>query len=203
MVQMVKNLPAMQETRVQSLGWEGPLEKEMATHFCILVWRIPWTEKSTVYGITKSRTWLRDWHFHILSNTCSGIFVVVVQLLSHIWLLATLWTVACQVSLSVTISRSLLKLMSLSWWCHPTILSFVVPFSSCLQSFPASGSFSMSRLFASSGQSIMNIQGWFPLGLTGCPRESQESSAGTQFESISYLALSLPYGQGTGLLEKT
>ena len=57
----------------------------------------------------------------------------------------------------------------LSWWCHPTISSSVVPFSSCLQSFPASRSFPMSRLFASGGQSIgasasvlsMNIQGWF------------------------------------------
>ena len=65
----------------------------------------------------------------------------------------------------------------LSWWCHPTISSSVVPFSSCLQSFPASGSFPMSRFFASGGQSIgvsastsvllMNIQDWFPLGWTG------------------------------------
>ena len=64
----------------------------------------------------------------------------------------------------------------LSQWCHPTISSSVVPFSSCLQSFPASASFLMSRLFASGGQSFgasasasvlpMNIQGWFPLGLT-------------------------------------
>ena len=43
--QMVKNLPAMQETWVLSLGWEDPLEKEMATHSSILAWRIPWTEK--------------------------------------------------------------------------------------------------------------------------------------------------------------
>ena len=42
---MVKNPPAMQETRVQSLGWEDPLEKEMATHSSILAWRIPWTEE--------------------------------------------------------------------------------------------------------------------------------------------------------------
>ena len=62
-----------------------------------------------------------------------------------------------------------------SWWYHPTISSSVVPFSSCLQSFPASGSFSLSRFFESGGQSIgasasvftMNIQDWFPLGLTG------------------------------------
>ena len=42
--QLVKNLPAMQETRVQFLGWEDPLEKEMAAHSSILAWRIPWTE---------------------------------------------------------------------------------------------------------------------------------------------------------------
>ena len=66
---------------------------------------------------------------------------------------------------------------ALSQWCHPTISSSVVPFSPHLQSFPASGSFQMSQLFASDGQSIgvsasasvlpMNIQDWFPLGWTG------------------------------------
>ena len=45
MAQMVKNLPAMQETQVQSLGWEDALEKGMATHSSILAWRIPWTEE--------------------------------------------------------------------------------------------------------------------------------------------------------------
>ena len=64
----------------------------------------------------------------------------------------------------------------LSRWCHPTISSSVIPFSSCLQSFPASGSFQMSQLFASSGQGIgvsastsalpMNTQDWSPLGRT-------------------------------------
>ena len=64
-----------------------------------------------------------------------------------------------------------------SQWCHPTISSSAIPFSSCLQSFPASGSFPKSQFFASGGQSIgasasasvlpMNIQDWFPLGLTG------------------------------------
>ena len=43
--QRLKHLPAMQETQVQSLGWEDPVEKEMATHSCILAWRIPWTEE--------------------------------------------------------------------------------------------------------------------------------------------------------------
>ena len=59
-----------------------------------------------------------------------------------------------QASLSFTISLSLLKCMSISWYCHPTISSSVVPFSSCLQSFPASGSFPMSWFFTSGGQSI-------------------------------------------------
>ena len=49
--QMMKNLPAVQETRVRSLGWEDPLEKGMATHFIILAWRIPWTkELGSLYG---------------------------------------------------------------------------------------------------------------------------------------------------------
>ena len=65
---------------------------------------------------------------------------------------------------------------TLNWWCHPTISSSVIPFSSCPRSFPASWSFSKSQFFASGGQSIgvsastsvlpMNIQDWFPLGLT-------------------------------------
>ena len=66
----------------------------------------------------------------------------------------------------------------LSRWCHPTISSSVIPFSSCPQSFPASGSFSMSQLFASGGQRIgvsastlvlpMNTQNWSPLGWISC-----------------------------------
>ena len=69
------------------------------------------------------------------------------------------------------------KSCPLSGWSRPTISSSVIPFSSCLQSFPASGSFPMSQLFTSGGQSIgvsvaasilpMNIQDWFPLGWTG------------------------------------
>ena len=82
-------------------------------------------------------------------------------------------------------------------WCHPAISSSVIPLSSCLQSFPTSGSFLMSQLFASGDQStgasastsvvLMNIQGWFPLGLAGlitcCPRDSQESSPTPQLEA--------------------
>ena len=71
----------------------------------------------------------------------------------------------------------------LSRWCYLTISSPATPFSSCLQSFPASGSFPMSQLFTSGGQSIgasasasvlpMNIQSWFPLGLTGLILQSK------------------------------
>ena len=50
MAKMVKNLPAIQETQVQSLGWEDPLEKEVATHSSILVWEIPLTEEPVVYS---------------------------------------------------------------------------------------------------------------------------------------------------------
>ena len=101
----------------------------------------------------------------------------VVQLLSPVQLFVTPWTAARQVSLSITISWSLLNSCALSWWCHPIISSSVVPFSSCPQSFPASGSFQVSQLFTSGGQSIgvsastsvlpMNIQDWFGLGWTG------------------------------------
>ena len=81
-------------------------------------------------------------------------YFAVVQSLTHVWLFVTAWTVSCQASLSFTISLSLLKLSPLIQWCHPTISSSVVPFSSCLWSFPASRSFPMSQLFTSSGQSI-------------------------------------------------
>ena len=57
----IKNLPAIQETWVQSLGWEDTLEKEMATHSSILAWGIPWTEKPGM-GSQKSRTRLSDEH---------------------------------------------------------------------------------------------------------------------------------------------
>jgi len=94
-----------------------------------------------------------------------------------------------------------------SRWCHPTISSSVVPFSSCPQSFPASGSFKMSQLFPSGGQSTgvsastsvlpMNTQDWSPLGWTGWislqSKESQESSPITHFKSINSSVLSFLY----------
>ena len=97
----------------------------------------------------------------------------------------------------------------LSWWCHPTISSSLVPFSSCPQSFPASASFQMSQLFTSGSQNIgvsastsvlpMNTQDWFPLGWTAgspcSPRDSQESSPTPQFKTINSLELSFLYSQ--------
>ena len=110
--------------------------------------------------------------------------------------------------LSFTISKSLLKVMSIELMMPSNHLILCCPLSSCHQSFPASGAFPMSQLFASGGQSIgasplasvlpMNIQDWFPLGLTvwspWSPRDSQESSPASQFKSINSLALSLLYG---------
>ena len=102
--------------------------------------------------------------------------VVIVQLTNHVWLFATLWTAGRQAILSLIISWSLPTSCPLNWCCHPTILCSVTLFSFCLQFFPASGSFPMSRLFTSAGQSFgasssasvlpVNIQGRFPLGWT-------------------------------------
>ena len=107
-----------------------------------------------------------------------------------------------------TTSQNLLKLMSIELMMPSNRLILCCPFS-CPQSFPASGSFPMSRLFASGSQSIgasasasasvlpVNIQTWFPLGLTGsslcCPRDSQEASSAPLFKSIHSSALSLHY----------
>ena len=122
-----------------------------------------------------------------------------VQLLSHVELFATPWIAACQASLSITISRSSCPL---SRWCHPAILSSVIPFSSCLQSLPASGAFPMSQLFAWGGQSIgvsvlasilpMNTQDWSHLEWTGWIflQSSPESSPTSQFKSINSSVLS-------------
>ena len=77
-----------------------------------------------------------------------------VQSLTCVQLFATPWITARQTSLSITNSRSFLKLMPIESWCHPAISSSVVPFSSCPQSLPTSGSFPMSQLFLWGGQSI-------------------------------------------------
>ena len=100
-----------------------------------------------------------------------------VQSLSRVWSFATPWITAHQVSLSITNSRVYSNSCPSSWWWHPAISSSVIPFSSCPQSLPASGSFPMSQLFAWGGQSIgvsastsvlpMNTQDLSPSGWTG------------------------------------
>ena len=112
------------------------------------------------------REWKYLWWLSIL-------YFLLFLLVTKSWLFVAPWTAARQAFLSPgACSNSCPS----SQWCHPTISSFVAPFS-CPQSFPASGSFPVSRLFTSGGQNIgasasatvvsMNIQGWFPLGLTG------------------------------------
>ena len=129
---------------------------------------------------------LRDQHFQVHSKdgkyllavktvTPNVYFLFVVQLLSCVRLFLTPWAAACQAPCPLLSPRACSNSCPLSQWCHPTILSSVTSFSSCPQSFPASGSFPVSWLFASGGQNIgasasasvlpMNVQGWFPLGL--------------------------------------
>ena len=117
--------------------------------------------------------------FIYVENHCSNITMVhVVQSLSCVQLFVTSWIAARQASLFFIISRSLLKLMSVSWWCHPTLSSSDTSFSSCPQSFPTSGYFPVSQLFPSGVQSIeasasasvlpMNISSridWFDLAV--------------------------------------
>ena len=148
----IKN-PAVQETWVPSLTQEDPLEKEMATHSSSFAWRIAQTEKPG--GLQSSQF---------------SLSVVSDSLRSHGLLHASL---PCLSPTPGACSDS----YPLSQWCHPATSSSVTPFSSCLQSFPASGSFPMSQVFTSGGQSIgasasasilpMNVQDWFPLRLTG------------------------------------
>ena len=111
-----------------------------------------------------------------LQSLIANINTFVAQSLSHVRLFLTPWTAACQVFCPSPSPGACSNSCPLSWWCHPIISSSVIFFFSCLLSFPASGSFPMS-CFTSGGQSIgisasasvvpMNIQGWFPLGLTG------------------------------------
>ena len=100
-----------------------------------------------------------------------------VQSFSHVWRFAFQGLQYLRLPCPSLTPGAYLNSCPLSWWCHPTISSCVVPFSSCLQSFPASGSFQMSQFFTSGHQRIgvsattsvfpMKIQDWIPLGCTG------------------------------------
>ena len=128
---------------------------------------------SAFFSISKS-----TWYWNNLLTQLPTLQFSSVQLVNCDWLFVTPWTAAHQASLSFTSSQSLLKLTSIeSNGCHATNSSTVVPFSSCLQCFPASRSLPMNQFFASSVQSIgvsasasvlpMNIQDWFPIEWTG------------------------------------
>ena len=117
-----------------------------------------------------------DSQFPAIAEWVSSVQFSSVQSLSHVRLFATPWLQHTRLPRPSLTPGVYLNSCPLSWWCHPTISSSIIPFSSCLQSFSASGSFQMSHLFASGGQSVgvsastsvlpVNIQDWFPLGWT-------------------------------------
>ena len=139
-------------------GSEDPLEKEMAAHCSVLAWKIPWMEEPGGLQSTGTQRGVHDWATYVQFSRLHE---------------SQHTGPPCPSPTPRAYSNS----CPLSWWCHPTISSSVLPFSSCPQSFPASGSFQMSQLFTSGGQSIgasastsvlpMNAQDWFPLGWTG------------------------------------
>ena len=123
------------------------------------------------------KCYVEEYRETLLRLSCSLVFSSV-QSLSHVWIFATTWITARQASLSITISRSSLKLTSIKSVTPSSHLILCRPFSSCPQSLPASESFPMSQLFTWGGQSNgvsalasvlpKNIQGWSPLEWTGC-----------------------------------
>ena len=144
----------------------------MAPHSSILAWKIPWAEEpgKSIISMVLGKWWYSTlFHLHLL-----------LLLFSRSVMSNSLWPNGLQhtrlpcPSLSPWVCSNS---CSLSPWCHPNILSSVSSFFSCLQSFPASGSFLISQVFTSGGQSIgasasasvlpLNIWGWFPLELTG------------------------------------
>ena len=142
----------------------------MSVYNCVSSPASPWALHPMLHGEPGG---LPSGFISILALSLAHIPSFVVQFLNPIRLFGTLWTVARQVFLSFVLSQSLLRLMSIESVMPSNHLT---TFFSCLQSVPASGSFPVSWHFVSSGQSIaasaaasvlMNIQGWFPLGLIG------------------------------------
>ena len=147
----------------------------MATHSSILAWRISWTQKTGKLQPIGSQSVGHDWsdlaHTHTwlnhISQHCQNLASSLGPLFLWAWLLSSFSSVA-QSSLTLQphrlqharpacpspTPRVYSNSCPLSRWCRPTISSSVVPFSSCLQSFPASGSIPMSQFFTSGGQSI-------------------------------------------------
>ena len=164
---LAKNLSAMQETWVQSLGWEDPLEKETTTDTSILSWRIPWTEKPGrlqymgSHGqnsvIKPPRGALPSLPLLVSPSTATypGVLLISsVQSLSRVRLFATPWTASHQASLSITNSWSLPKLMSIESVMPSNHLILCCPLLLLFSIFPTSLSFQTIQFFASGGQSI-------------------------------------------------
>ena len=170
--------PACQCRRwVRSLGREDPLEEGMAPHSTLLAWESHWQRSlaATVHDVTKSRIQLGQ----LSMQACVSVEFSSVQF-SRSFVSNSLWPHESQHARPPCPSPTPgvhSDSCPLSQWCHPAISSSVVPFSSCSQSLPASGSFPVSQLFAWGGQSIrvsasasflpVNTQDWSPLGWTG------------------------------------
>ena len=118
--QMVKRLPTMRETGVQSLGWEDPLEKEMATHSSTLAWRTPWREEPgrlLFHGVTKSRTRLGDFTSlspPVLAGVVPSMTPSLMRILYTYFFLLLLPVGNRQYSLSASIS--LVHSLTLKWF---------------------------------------------------------------------------------------
>ena len=154
----------------------------MAIHSSILAWKIPWTRgawQAIVHGVKKRWTWLTT-HTHTHTHTLEGIKVIVSSVTQ---LCPTLCNpMDCStLGLPSPTPGACLNSYPLSWWCHQTISSSVIPFSSCLQSFPASGSFPMNQFFASGGLDEIKVANqltlkWNNLGLYGWAQYNHKDS---------------------------
>ena len=171
------------------------------------------------YG-AKYRVYMLSWTlFCIYLPVISKVQLTVDQSLNFVQLFVTPWTATCQASLSFTISQSLLKLISIESVMPSNISFSVIPFSSCLQSFPTLGSFLMNQLFATGDQSTgvsasasvlpMNIQDWFPLILTDLMslkfKELSRVFSNTTFGKHQFLSIQPLWSKShihTRLLEK-
>ena len=160
----VKNSPAMWETWIWSLGQEGPPEKGMATHSSIFAWGIPWTEEPgglQSLGLPKSQTLLSNWeHLYmyvcVCVCVCACVDIHMAESIKHGRQIVNVVFPGILLFSCSVVSNSLRphglqhtrppclspspgicsNWSSLNWWCHPTISSSEVTFSSCLQSFP-------------------------------------------------------------------
>ena len=152
------------EKWVWSLDQEDLLEEEMTTHSSILAWRNPWTvdPSELVYIIAKNRTWLKWLGMHTCITICVYKYINSVQFNSVSQSCLTFLQphglqharLCCPSPTPGACSNS----CPLSQWCHSTISSSVIPFSSCLWSFPASGSFPVARLSSHQVAKVLELQ---------------------------------------------